>query len=154
MSKGSKDNDAYLDEILDKISKFGFSFLTKAEKEFLEAYSKQDGEKMNKIQSEQVSRKFYSSDFKFAFTLINIERCSGDDVLYHGELLVPDFKSENGKIIKGILNGHIWSLNGHNIPIFEKEGYDILDFCDGIEYELDLFLDYVVLTIKDEKTDI
>jgi hypothetical protein len=147
-------NDAYLDEILDKISKFGFSFLTKAEKDFLEAYSKEDGEKMNKIQIEQVSRKFYSSDSKFVFTLIDIEKCGKEDILYHGELLVPDYKLENGEIIKGILTGHIWSLNGHNIPIFEKDGYDILDFCDGIEYELDLFLDYVVLTINDEKTEL
>jgi hypothetical protein len=63
-------------------------------------------------------------------------------------------KLEKGGTIKGNMNGYIWSLNGHNIPIFEKDGYDILDFCDGIEYELDLFLDYVVLTINDEKTEL
>ncbi len=151
MSRSSED---YLNEILDKISKFGFSFLTKAEREFLDAYSNQDGDKMNKIQTEQVSRKFCSSDLKFAFILIDIEKCGDDDILYHGELQVPDLRLENGKVIQGLLNGHIWSLNGTNIPIFERQGYDILDFCDGLEYELDLFLDYVVLTIKDEKTDI
>jgi hypothetical protein len=150
----SNKNDEYLNEILDKISKFGLSFLTKAEREFLEAYSKEDGDKMMRIQTEQVSRRFYSSDSKFVFTLTDIEKCASDDILYHGELLVPDYKLENGEVIRGILTGHIWSLNGHNIPIFEKDGYDILDFCDGIEYELDLFLDYVVLTINDEKTEL
>lgn len=150
----SKSVEDYLNEILDKISKFGLSFLTKAEKEFLDAYSNQDGDKMDKIQTEQVSRKFCSSDLKFAFILVEIEKCGEDDILYHGELQVPDLKLDNGKVIHGILNGHIWSMNGTNIPIFERQGYDILDFCDGLEYELDLFLDYVVLTIRDEKTDI
>jgi hypothetical protein len=148
------ENESYLNEILDKISKFGLSFLTKAEKEFLDAFSREDRDKMNKIQTEQVSRKFQSRDFKFTFVLTDIEKFGEEGIFYYGDLIVPDMKLEKGGTIKGNMNGYIWSLNGHNIPIFEKDGYDILDFCDGIEYELDLFLDYVVLTINDEKTEL
>jgi hypothetical protein len=148
-------NDDYLNEILDKISKFGVSFLTKAEKEFLDAYGQQDNVRMNKIQNEQINKRFSSIDSKFIFTLSDIEKFGEEDgTFYHGELLVPDLKLANGKIIKGILNGHIWSINEHNIPIFEKDGYDVLEFCDGMEWEFDIFLDYVISTIKDEKTDL
>jgi hypothetical protein len=146
-------NEDYLDEILDKISKFGFSFLTKAERSFLEAYSKSDGETMTKICREQISRKFESIDSKFTFTLVDIEKMSEEGILYHGELRVPDLFIGNGKLIQGIMNGYIWSINGNNIPIFERDGYDVLEFCDGIEWEFDIFLDYVISTIKDEKTD-
>jgi len=150
----SKLNDEYLNEILDKISKFGLSFLTKPEKEFLDAYSNQDREKMTKIQTEQINRKFISIDGKFSFILSEIEDFSEEGTFYHGELQVQDLRLDSGKIIPGIMEGYIWSLNGNNIPIFEKDGYDVLEFCDGIEYEFDNFLDYVVSTIKDEKTEI
>ena len=34
----------------------------------------------------------------------------------------------------------------------DKGEYDVLEFCNGLEYELDSFLDYVISTIEDEKT--
>lgn len=146
-------NEDYLNEILDKISKFGLSFLTKAEKDFLDAFSREDGQTMNKIQREQISRKFESIDSKFTFILVDVEKKSEEGVFYHGELRVPDLLLANGRTVQGIMNGYIWSINGNNIPVFEKDGYDVLEFCDGIEWEFDIFLDYVISTIKDEKTD-
>jgi hypothetical protein len=46
---------------------------------------------------------------------------------------------------------YYFAKNNQILPNFEKDGYDILEFCNGLEYELDNFLDYVILTIKDEK---
>jgi hypothetical protein len=50
------------------------------------------------------------------------------------------------------MEGYILVLDHDNkVPVFEKKGYDILEFCNGLEYELDNFIDYVIETLEDEK---
>ena len=32
---------------------------------------------------------------------------------------------------------------------YSKEGYDVFEFCNGLEYELDSFIDYVISEIEE-----
>jgi len=58
---------------------------------------------------------------------------------------------ENGKKVVGILEGRIVRFeNGTISPDFySKDEYDIFEFCNGLEYELDSFIDYVVAEIEE-----
>lgn len=145
-------HDNYLDTILDKINKSGMSSLTKNDQDFLNAYSDNDYEKMEEIERIENQRTFTSGDNYFTFRLSHREE-SSDGIYYYGTLTVPDLVWENGKKIDGEMEGYIWVVgNGQVVPAFDKGEYDVLEFCNGLEYELDSFLDYVVSTIEDEKT--
>ena len=76
-------------------------------------------------------------------------------------MYVPDLTWEDGSRIDGRLEGRIINYGDGKIsPDFEtfvkdpKTGkdvsYDIFEFCNGLEYELDSFLDYVVNEIKNQ----
>jgi hypothetical protein len=144
-------HDKYLNEILDKIHTSGMSSLSKGEKDYLDAYSKDDEEKMTHLEFEKGQRKFQSSDGYFEFQYNYVEDF-GDETRYYGILIVPDLEWPNGKRIKGELEGYISVLSNHQIvPNFERDEYDVLEFCNGLEYELDSFLEYVVSTLEDEK---
>jgi len=147
-------HDKYLNQILDKINSSGISSLSDKEKDYLSAYAKDDEEKMIHLEYEEEQRKFESSDghFKFQFSY---KESFGDETRYYGHLIVPDLNWPNGKLIKGELDGYIVVYPNHTIsPQFQdnKEEYDVFEFCNGLEYELDSFLDYVISTLVDEKT--
>ena len=56
--------------------------------------------------------------------------------------------------MEGCLVGRIVRYdNGMTFPDFDKDGYDIFEFCNGLEYELDSFIDYVIDEIE-EKTNL
>lgn len=142
-----------LDDVLDKISKYGIDSLTALEKEFLDSHNtdRQDEfhDKMNTIEQEAVFKDDFGN-FKFEYK----ESVKREDGTHHiGNLYVPDFKSNN-KVIEGMLFGSIIVCkNGQTIPNFKREKYDVFEFCEGLEYELDNFLDYVVQQLN-EKNDI
>jgi len=145
-------HDSHLDGILDKISKSGISSLSDNDKKFLDAYKDGDDKIMSEIERIENQRTFISSDKYFTFRLSYSEE-SPDGIYYYGTLTVPDLVWENGKTIDGEMEGYIWIVdNKQVIPVFDKGEYDVLEFCNGLEYELDNFLDYVVSTIEDEKT--
>lgn len=144
-------HDDHLDSILDKINKSGIDSLTSIEKDFLNAYSSGDENKMSHIEKIEGQKLFVSNDKFFSFKYSHTEDYGeSEGTRYYGTLTVPGLEWENRKTIDGELEGHIWALNGQNIPVFEKEDYDVLEFCNGLEYELDSFIDYVVSTIEDE----
>jgi len=139
-----------VDDILDKISSQGINSLDLNEREFLDAYKDNNYKKLDQLIRELNSRNF--TDKHFSFKLSHIEE-SDDEVRYYGTIEVPDIEFENGKRVDGILSGYISKLSNHQlIPYFEKGEYDILEFCNGLEYELDNFLEYVVNTLEDEKS--
>lgn len=143
----------YLDIILDKINKSRMSSLNKYEKEYLEAYSNNDYIKMEHLEYINTQKTFESSDglFKFIYTQTTYV---GDEIHIHGTLLVPDLEFEDGSIIEGELDGYIAVHSYYHLdPYFEKDDYDVFEFCNGLEYELDLFLDYVIVTIEDENSN-
>jgi hypothetical protein len=146
-----------LDDILDKISKYGIGSLTQLEKEFLDSHSsgteKESHDKIAKDESDSVFEDKY-----FKFEHLETEDY-GDEVHYIGTLYVPDLELPNGVRIEGRLNGRIVVYsNGQNSPDFysvvkdthSQENYDLFEFCNGLEYEIDSFIDYVVGELEDK----
>lgn len=140
-----------VDEILDKISKSGMSSLSKNELDFLDAFGKGDKDKLIHLEYESGLKDFKSTDGYFSFKLSQVDDY-GSEKKYYGIITVPDIVWESGKRIDGTMEGHILVLNNDTkVPVFDKHGYDILEFCNGLEYELDNFIDYVIETLEDEK---
>lgn len=139
-----------LDDILCKIIKYGKESLTELELKFLNSWStnteKQVHDEIGKIEMEQIFEDDWGH-FKFEF---KEWEDYGDEQHYVGTLYVPDLEWEDGKKIVGILEGRIVRFkNGTTSPDFySKEGYDVFEFCNGLEHELDSFIDYVVEEIQ------
>jgi hypothetical protein len=148
------------DEILDKISKYGINSLTSLEKEFLDSHSigkeEETHDKLSKSESETV---FEDDNGLFKFEFDSCEEYE-DEIHYIGTLYVPDLEWSNGKRIEGRLEGRIVVYsNGQISPDFysvqkyskSHDNYDVFEFCNGLEYELDSFLDYVVGELKQKE---
>ena len=139
--------ESYLDDLLDKINDSGIDSLTPLEKEWLKAHSTDKQEDEEKIEREMGKRTFESSDNYFRFEFIEMEDY-GDEQIIRGTMYVPSIEFEDGGNIEGVLEGEIEIHNGVGVPNFEKEAfgatYDIFEFCNGLEYELDNFLQYIV----------
>ena len=142
-----------VDDILDKISKYGIKSLSSLEKEFLDAHKLGKEEDIHKILTREESENVFEDDNGlFKFELESITK-NGDERHYNGIFTCPDLKI-NGKTIKGRLSGTIIHITdtGVVIPDFFYEtnsgNYDIFDFCEGIEYELDSFVDYVASELE------
>lgn len=143
-----------IDDTLDKISKYGIKSLTKIEKEFLDSHeSGKEAEihdRISKVENEVI---FEDDNGYFKFEYTSTEN-HGDEIHYIGTLYVPDLELEKNKKIEGRLEGMIivYTSTGQSIPDFyssirdnkTNEYYDVFEFCEGLEYELDNFLDYVV----------
>lgn len=148
-----------LDEILDKISKYGIDSLTPQEKTFLDSHkSGTQEEKHKELAQEEQESVFVDDGGYFRFEHTETEDF-GDEVHYIGILYVPDLTFENGKTIEGRLEGKIVKFKtGQVSPDFysiEKDKlsndyYDVFEFCNGLEYELDSFLDYVVSELEEK----
>jgi hypothetical protein len=141
-----------VDEILDKISKSGMNSLTQIEKDYLDAFGKDDKMKMLNLEYESGLKNFVSTERHFEFIFSHMEDFDDEGEFYYGTITVPDIEWEDGKRLDGTMEGYILVTKSNDkIPCFEKNGYDILDFCNGLEYEFDNFLDYVIETLNDEK---
>jgi len=145
-----------VDDILDKISKYGIVSITPREKEFLDAHASGSEEEIHNLLTKEESERVFEDDFGyFKFELSEIEDY-GDEVHYIGTMYVPDLEFPNGKRIEGILSGRIVVYgNGTNSPDFysiygkkNEDKYDIFEFCNGLEYELDSFIDYIVSELE------
>jgi hypothetical protein len=145
------------DEILDKISKYGMKSITPLEKEFLDSHKLGKEEELHDKLVKSETENIFEDDnghFKFEF-----DSCEdyGDELHYLGILYVPDLELENGKRIEGRLEGRIVVYeNGQVSPDFYSmqkdpkslDHYDVFEFCNGLEYELDSFIDYVVSELE------
>lgn len=146
------------DEILDKISKYGIESLTLDEKEFLDSWSvgkeEEIHQKLNYNENEIV---FEDDSGLFKFEFQELEEYE-DQKHIIGVIYVPDL-IWNDKRVKGRLEGRIVDFgNGKTSPDFftsikdSKTGneisLDVFDFCSGIEYELDSFIDYITQEIE------
>lgn len=93
---------------------------------------------------------FTDDEGRFTFTLEDIE-VYDDETHYVGTLECPDHVDGDGKTTLGFLHGSIIvHYDGHIVPEFgnDNAGLDVWDFCEGLEYEFDSFLDYVVGELK------
>jgi len=138
---------SYLDELLDKINASGYDSLTSLEKDWLNAHSADREEETQKIEREMGKRTFTSSNRLFSFVFIDSED-HGDVEYLKGTMYVPSIEWENGNKIEGVLEGYIEVRDGVGQPNFEKEAfgatYDIYEFCQGLNYELDDFIQDIV----------
>lgn len=142
-----------VDDILDKISRYGIKSISKLEREFLDAHKLGKEEEIHKIITKDEIDNFFEDDNGlFKFELESITK-NGSERHYNGIFTCPDLKI-NGKTIKGRLSGTIIHITdtGVVIPDFFYENnsgnYDIFDFCEGMEYELDSFVDYVASELE------
>jgi len=147
------------DEILDKISKYGIASLTKDERDFLDSFSQGTEEETHKKLAYHENEVVFEDDrgyFKFEFQELEDY---GDEKHIIGVMYVPDLVWEDGSTVEGRLEGRIVDYGqGRTSPDFyavvkdPKTGkevqYDIFEFCNGLEYELDSFIDYVVTEIE------
>jgi len=148
-----------VDDILDKISKYGMKSLTSLEKEFLNSFKTGEEEKTHdKIAKEETESIFEDDNGYFKFEHEETEDY-GDEIHYIGTLYVPSLEFPNGKKIEGRLEGRIivYTKSGQNSPDFysvskkaNEDGYDVFEFCNGLEYELDNFIDYVVSELEEK----
>jgi hypothetical protein len=135
------------DEILDKISKYGIQSLSKSEKDFLDSYKSGEEESYhNQLSKKEVETTFEDDNRLFRFEFEESED-HGDEIHHIGILYVPPLEWPNGKRIEGRLKGRIIAYSGgQTSPDFSSEcgQYDVFEFCNGLEYDLDNFIDYVV----------
>jgi len=140
-----------LDEILDKIKDKGIDSISKDERDFLDAYAKGNKEveeihkKLNYLENDITFE--YDGPYPFKFVMKDVEHY-GDETYINGTITVPDIILDHMEI-EGEIDGRIVYFNtGAVVPDFTKEhdgiSYDIFEFCEGLEYELDAFLDYIV----------
>lgn len=145
-----------VNEVLDKISKYGIDSMTRHEKEFLDAYSTGDEcDMVDKMCVLEGDTFYEDSNFKFELGETKIIE---DEIHYIGTLYVPDINFNNGITIEGNLKGEIISFSNGTYSIeFEKNVvdikgkkklYDVYDFCSGMEYELDNFIDYIIQELR------
>jgi hypothetical protein len=138
-----------MDDLLDKINATGINSLTSLEKDFMKAKSEGDEEKLQEIDIKSRAKVFKSSSGVFQFEFSGkIMEIDDDRTLYYGSITVPNIEWKNGNEIDGVLDGSIEYSDGEIILHFEKEAfgstYDVFDFCNGLEYELDEFIQYIV----------
>lgn len=142
-----------LDDILDKISKYGILSLNDMEKQFLDSHkSGEEEETHNKIAKKEAETTFDDDSGYFKFEHSETKDF-GDEVYYIGIMYVPDLTWSSGKKVEGRLCGRIMAniKTGEINLEFESDDYDIYEFCNGLEYELDSFIDYVVAELSDKK---
>jgi hypothetical protein len=140
-----------LDFLLDKISKYGIRSLTEREYLFLRSFSNHSEDeyivKYDKMEAEEVFEDF---DGLFIFEYIDISNTPYSKII-HGRLYVPDLKLKSDTI-PGVLEGCIISSNDGKIVLNFKNGeWDVWDFCNGLECELDIFIDGVVREIEEKR---
>jgi hypothetical protein len=146
----TKDSDDRLNTILDRISKEGIKKIKKEEMKFLESYSTGKESELNKKLTEEESENTFISDdgnFIFKFDCIEIE--DAELKYINGVFLVPDLIMKNKRVIKGELKGCIILFNDKTISMdFSNGKHDIFEFIDGLEYEMDCFVDDIVNRIQ------
>ena len=137
-----------LNRILDKIKNIGLKSLDKKELDFLNSFKVGDEEKFNKkLSSDRTQSTYISDDGFFMFNVENIEY-NKDELRIIGVIFVPDLVVKK-RIIKGEIKGQIIVFNNTEVGLdFLKGKYDIFDFVNGLEYELDRFIDDLIVNIK------
>lgn len=144
-----------LDDILDKIKKYGMSSISSSEKDFLDSHSTgNELEVHNRLTKEESVRLFEDDNGYFSFEHNETEDY-GDEIHYIGVMYVPNLKFANGDEINGELEGRLIVYDNGQISInfskTDKDGddYDIFEFCEGLEYELDDFIEYIIQELKE-----
>jgi len=140
--------DDRLNRILDKIKSIGLKSLDKKELDFLNSFKTGDEENFNKkFNSDNIHSTYISDDGFFMFNVENVGYVK-DELRIAGVIFVPDLVVKK-RVIKGEIKGQIIVFNNTEVGLdFLKGKYDIFDFVNGLEYELDRFIDDLIISIK------
>lgn len=151
----NKSFETKVDEVLDKISKYGIGSLTLLEKDFMDTYSLGCEEDiLQRLEILENACIYEDSNFKFELKETKVML---DETYYIGTLYVPDIVFDNGVRVDGNLEGKIICFgNGTYALEFDKKlimkkkqiVYEVYDFCWGLEYELDNFIDYIIQELR------
>lgn len=146
-----------LDDILDKISKYGSDSLSQLELDFLDSHKTDSEEELHDRLSKSEMETTFEDDLGyFKFELKEVQKVKNEkgeleEIHIIGKFYVPDLVWPNGKKIEGCLQGTLVRFPNGTVSLdFEKDKYDILEFCDGLEYELDSFIEYVASEIEEK----
>jgi hypothetical protein len=144
------------DFILDKIYSNGINSITSSEKRFLDSWKLGGEIKLHrKLRYEEFDIIIDSDIFRFEF--ITLDEFD-DSLSILGVIYVPDIEFID-YVIDGRLEGKIIYYNDGQVSLDfskwvkdpktgERIEWDIFDFCDGIEYELESFVDMVIGEIE------
>ena len=141
-----------VDDLLDKIFKYGMKSLSKLELEFLDAHKIGKEDEMHNILTKKESECTFDDDLgMFRFEFDKIEKVDGD-IKYHGNIYYTKPESEETYLLT------VYILYDNNSKFAEPEFYlnqngkklDILTLCGEYGYELDSFIDYVVSELENE----
>lgn len=141
-----------VDDILDKISKYGLKSISPLEKEFLDAHATGNEDTIHKEITKKESETIFEDDFGYFKFELKESTHYGDETHYMGVLYVPDLEFQNGKKLEGRLEGKLIvsknKLTSIDFHSDTKTKYDVFEFCNGLEFELDLFIDYIVSELE------
>lgn len=139
-----------LDDILDKVFTYGRESLRTEELEFLDAFSSGNEENIHeKILLSEFNNIFEDDSGNFRFEYLGTEY-TDDEVHHLGVLYVPDLVLSKRKTIKGRLEGKIIIYkNLLTSVVFNNDKYDVFEFCYGLEYELDAFIEQILQSLDD-----
>jgi hypothetical protein len=141
-----------MDEILDKIKKYGISSISKDEKDFLDSFKSGNTEELHNKLNFLENDIFFEDDSGYLKFEFKEYEDYGDEKHIIGTIYVPDMTFEDGSSIKGRIDGRIVVYpNGDTSPDFFVDDYDVFDFIEGLEYEFDSFIDYVVSEIENKE---
>lgn len=137
-----------LNRILDKIKSIGLKSLDKKELDFLNSFKSEEEDSFNKkFNSDKIHSTYISDDGFFMFNVENVGYVK-DELRISGVIFVPDLVVKK-RVIKGEIKGQIIVFNNTEVGLdFLKGKYDIFDFVNGLEYELDRFIDDLIISIK------
>lgn len=152
-----------LDDVLDKISKNGVDKLSSAEKNFLKSF-KDDSSSLYHQKLSDYENKYskiigdtpYVDDngnFKFVVSSVDGD---GTFEIINGTLSLPDIEFDGGKTISGKnIEGTIYiNIETDEVILdFNRQDYEAYDFAEGLEYELESFIDYVVDELSGDSDD-
>ena len=100
-----------------------------------------------KFNSDKIHSTYISDDGFFMFNVENVGYVK-DELRISGVIFVPDLVVKK-RVIKGEIKGQIIVFNNTEVGLdFLKGKYDIFDFVNGLEYELDRFIDDLIISIK------
>lgn len=145
-----------LDEILDKISDYGIVAISTEEKEFLDAHKEFKEDEVHRRLQFKESEIIFEDDNHFRFEFKELIE-ENNEIKIIGILYVPDLEINNGNSIKGRLEGEITFFENNETSVnfyknFKERNreivFDVFDFIEGLEYEFDSFIDYIVNEVK------
>ena len=134
-----------IDSILDRISKSGYDSLSDVDKKKLDNYSNGISDDTD-IFADLLNKKYNDTYRYFNFNLTKVVY-NGAELKIYGLLSLPSIENVDSNNISGYIDVNLNSMV--NDLEFNRSGYIPYDFVEGLEYELDAFIESIVDDVMD-----